>query len=169
MTGELKIPDADESGSSGDQQSADPKSEYLSAKWAGGSQVSDAMGALVASKSTAFGSESTSALIVASQRQAEFDKGLLTERNSVLERKIEKLRDDLEAERIGVSELKGKLQSQNRLRRARRLLTVLAGLAVSAGLTISLSGNSALSIAAFAAAIMCLLGSWFIEDKEGDV
>jgi hypothetical protein len=121
---------------------------------------------LVASKTTAFGSEATTALIVANQRQAEFDKGLLTERNIELERKIETLRDDLENTRVENSRLMGRIGTQSSLKRARRVLSVVAGLAVAIGLALSQSQNAGLSIAAFAAAIACLLGIWFVEDKD---
>ena len=169
MTDESQIPKPDESGSSGQQQRADTQQgEYLPAKWAGGdSPVSNAMGVLAASKSTAFGSEAATALIVANQRQAESDKNLLTKRNTELEHKLEKLRDDLEEARIRISKLEGKLETQTRLKRVRKLLTALAGLAVGVGTGFSLSDNTGISIAAFAAAVMCLFGSWFVEDKEG--
>ena len=64
--------------------------------------MSNAMGALAASKSTAFGSEAATAFIVANQRQAELDKSLLTKRNTELEHKPERLRDDLEEVRIRI-------------------------------------------------------------------
>ena len=130
--------------------------------------MSDAMDALAAAKSTAFGSEAGTALVVAVQKQAEFDKGLLTERINQLEQKLETLRNDLETERITNAGLQGKLDTQKKLRRVRRLLTVLAGLAVGLGVALSQTDNVGLSLAAFAAAIMCLAGGWFVEDKEGD-
>ena len=166
MTEELQIPKPDESGSSGQQQPADTQQgEYLPATWAG-SPVSDAMGVLAASKSTAFGSEVATALIVANQRQAEFDKSLLTKRNTELEHKLEKLRDDLQEARNRISKLEGRLETQTRLKRVRKLLTALAGLAVGVGTGFSLSDNIGISITAFAAAVVCLLCSWSVEEKE---
>lgn len=167
MTDESQIPKPDESGSSGQQQRADTQQgEYLPAQWAG-TPVSKAMGALAASKSTAFGSEAATAFIVANQRQAELDKNLLTKRNTELEHRLEKLRDNLEEARIRISKLEGRLEIQTRLKRVRKLLTVLAGLAVGVGTGFSLSDNTGISIAAFVAAVMCLVCSWFVEDKEG--
>ena len=169
MTDESQIPKPDESGSSGQQQRADTQQgEYLPAKWAGSSPVSNAMGTLAASKSTAFGSEAATALIVANMRVVELEKSQLTRRNTDLEHKLEKLRDDLEEARLRISKLEGRLETQTRLKRVRKILTVLAGLAVGVGTGfISLSDDTGISIAAFAAAVMCLVGSWFVEDKEG--
>lgn len=163
---EVPVPDIE---SNGDQQSADATVEYLPARWGGYSPVSDTVDGLVADKAKVFGSEATSALVAASLRQAENDKHRFEARVRELETKIEGLRDNLESERISTGGYRGRINTRRQYKRLRRTCGAIAGGSVTAGATLSHQGLTTYALGAYAAAIILLLATWFIEETKADL